>query len=360
MTLTKRQIVIEGIREKIEKGEFPEDKLPGERELAQLFGVGRNTLRSALKHLEDEKIITRRRRLGTSVIRDASNQCKGVAAIMVCPRGHFYSDVYGSLLEAVSNAGYSVHSIDTGPFKKGRQRSIQSMEYALKVLMRKNPSLLLLAGYAGNTINILNRDKRHPYILLDWLDSDIENLFTGVWFDYRKAGYLAGKYLLDRSCRRPLLFAGYIPFRVRFNPAAYSHHKDKLMIEGFKKAMDEGGIDPETTVITSQEFSNPKHLQLLKELCLYRKCIPDGFCGMADILTVNFMNELKESCGGIIPDDIVFSGIGNTPWSHGDAERRFTSVDLNIQGLVECVLQQAALPVERRQDILVEPQLIIR
>ncbi len=359
MALTKRQIVTEQIREMIVKDDFPDDRLPGERELAQHFNVGRNTLRSALKTLEDEKIIVRKRKIGTSVSRLAQCHNMGVAGIFTRTSGHFYSDVYCSLLKAVTNTGYTVHSIATGPFKNGRQRNIQSLEHALDVLLRKNPKLLLVAGYASNVITILNRIRRQPYILLDWRDSDTENLFTGVLFDYRKAGYLAGKYLLEKSCRKPLLFTGYVPINVRFNPAAYCHHKDKLMIDGFKRAMDEGGIDPETSVVGSQELSAKRHLKLLGELCLHKKCLPDGFCSVSDYYTVLFMNELKETYGSL-PDDIVFSGIGNTPWSNGDADINFTSVDLNIQGLVDNVLQQAALPVEKRRNILVEPQIIIR
>ena len=56
------------LRQKILNGEFqPGDKLPTEEELSELFKVSRITVRTSLTHLEAEKLIERRRPLGTFV-----------------------------------------------------------------------------------------------------------------------------------------------------------------------------------------------------------------------------------------------------------------------------------------------------
>ncbi|GGN62401.1 GntR family transcriptional regulator [Oceanobacillus indicireducens] len=63
-------IVIEQIREKINNGELePGEQLPSETALAKALGVSRNTLREALRILEEENIIIRKHGIGTFVNR---------------------------------------------------------------------------------------------------------------------------------------------------------------------------------------------------------------------------------------------------------------------------------------------------
>ncbi|WP_440896955.1 GntR family transcriptional regulator [Amphibacillus sp. Q70] len=60
--------VIEQIREKINKGELePGQRLPSEMDFAKQLHVSRNTLREALRILEEENIIIRRHGIGTFV-----------------------------------------------------------------------------------------------------------------------------------------------------------------------------------------------------------------------------------------------------------------------------------------------------
>ncbi len=63
-------IVIEEIRKKINNGELePGEQLPSEAELAKELGISRNTLREALRILEEENIIIRKHGVGTFVNR---------------------------------------------------------------------------------------------------------------------------------------------------------------------------------------------------------------------------------------------------------------------------------------------------
>ncbi|RLL46900.1 GntR family transcriptional regulator [Oceanobacillus piezotolerans] len=61
-------IVIEQIKEKINNGELePGERLPSEMMFAKELGVSRNTLREALRILEEENIIIRKHGIGTFV-----------------------------------------------------------------------------------------------------------------------------------------------------------------------------------------------------------------------------------------------------------------------------------------------------
>ncbi len=58
----------EALRAAIERGDFPAgSQLPSELELITMLGVSRTTLREALRTLEEQQFITRRRGLGTYV-----------------------------------------------------------------------------------------------------------------------------------------------------------------------------------------------------------------------------------------------------------------------------------------------------
>jgi GntR family transcriptional regulator len=59
------------LRHAIERGLFPDGRLPTERELGEQYEVSRLTVRSALRRLEDEGLIERHRARGTFVRPDA-------------------------------------------------------------------------------------------------------------------------------------------------------------------------------------------------------------------------------------------------------------------------------------------------
>lgn len=62
------QIVMESVLEKIESGELnPNDQLPSESELCEIYSVGRNTVRRALSELNNEGILRTIPGLGTFV-----------------------------------------------------------------------------------------------------------------------------------------------------------------------------------------------------------------------------------------------------------------------------------------------------
>src|SRR3990170_4253215 len=69
-TLTDQTVL--AIQEAIKQGKFPAgSQLPSEMELLQMLGVSRTTLREALRILEEQRLIRKRRGLGTFVLERA-------------------------------------------------------------------------------------------------------------------------------------------------------------------------------------------------------------------------------------------------------------------------------------------------
>ena len=355
--MTKTMTVLEKIRDMIRNDQFPDGQLPGERELAVQFQVGRNTVRAALAQLEQEGWIERHRKKGT-LIRNTSSD-KKLAGLIVRTEGDLCEDCYHYLLTEFIAAGYSVQTVSINPISAMTSKPNWMIKSAIRKLLEAEPKILAVDGYANDRLPLLDDIRIRNPIMFDFYDTYRRRDFTGVWFNYRKAGYLAGKYLLKKGCRRPVLFSQFVPPRVRFNPDTYGHHCDKLIIEGFRQAMTEGGIDPENAVISSCASTSKEHYSLLDHLTSHILRMPDGFCGARDILTVEFIKSLLENRGKI-PKNIVLAGIGNTQWSRESAVYPFTSVDLHPELLARTIVQQTALNPGNRQDIFIEPALIER
>ncbi|WP_347557900.1 GntR family transcriptional regulator [Robbsia sp. KACC 23696] len=72
--------VCERIRAEIRAGRFmPDARLPSERELASLFGVGRPAVREAIGALQNEGLVVTRRNSGTYVVANAPDVLSNIA-----------------------------------------------------------------------------------------------------------------------------------------------------------------------------------------------------------------------------------------------------------------------------------------
>lgn len=71
--------IVDDVRSRIESGQWKEgQKLPGERELCNLYGVARGTLKAAFSELQKAGLIRQVRGSGTYVEkRDGERECFG-------------------------------------------------------------------------------------------------------------------------------------------------------------------------------------------------------------------------------------------------------------------------------------------
>ena len=358
--MTKIHSVKMQLYEMIVSGQFPNGKLPGERELALLLQAGRNTIRTALQELSESGLIERHRRRGTLIRNYREKTCSGLAGLIMRTEGYLCEACYNHILTQLISAGYSVQTVSTSPICRRVYKHKEGIiDKAILRLLCSNPEVLVVDGYINRRIPQIEAIKRRKPVMFDFYDSPYERDFSGVWFDYRKAGYLAGKFLIEKGCRRPVLFSQFVPPYVRFNSDAYSHHCDKLIIQGFRQAMTEGGIDSENAVISCSAVTKKEHYSILGQLASHTSCIPDGFCGARDELTVEFLRYLQLRRGNV-PKDITLVGIGNTNRCQESSLYPFSSVDLNPEILAQAIVQQAGLEPGKREDILIEPTLIER
>lgn len=182
---------------------------------------------------------------------------------------------------------------------------------------------------------------------------------TGVWFDYQEAAYQAARYLMANGCRHPLLILHGLPLKVRFNPVNYQRHREKQMIQGFNQAPTEYDLYGNDFILDPGFHGLSNYDEWIIRIMRDAKLRPEGILGSADSLLLRPMKEamllnLK------IPGDILFVGIGNTPWSSVDSMHPFSSVDLQLENAAENIIEQVLLPPPKRKDIYIKPKLIIR
>jgi DNA-binding LacI/PurR family transcriptional regulator len=61
-----------------------------------------------------------------------------------------------------------------------------------------------------------------------------------------------------------------------------------------------------------------------------------------------------------VPEEILFVGIGNTPWSSVDSIHPFSSVDLQLDATAEKIVEQVLQPPAKRKDVFIKPKLVVR
>jgi len=355
-TGAKTEMVLEFLREKICNDSFPNGQLPRETDLCEMLGVSRVTVRRALANLSASGIIVRRQRAGT-FLREKALDRQSVIGIMMCTQGHGCSDLYSLLSEKLSARGFSTQVVS---FQRStsEDRSIQRQQQVLRLLTQPSRGIIV-EGYVLGDLPCLDSLQRNAPVLFGFFDSPQALEASGVWFDYEDGAYQAARFMLRNGCRRPLLIMHSIPFQVRFNPINYQRHREKQIIVGFNKALAEAGLDGNDFVFGPTLLGKSKDEELIIRIMQDSKLRPDGILGSADVL---LMRPLKEALRLKLkmPGDILFVGIGNTPWSSGDSIHPFSSVDLQLETASEKIVEQVLLAPEKRKDIFIKPKLVVR
>lgn len=347
------------IRNNITSGKYADGKLPGERILASTLNLGRCTIRTALQLLEDEGLIEKRYKSGTFIKPKSAPKYKGTAGLIARDKGHFYKDIHDEIYSALSNAGYSVQSIPTAylTFTKKAQALKQRMEIQIRELLKSSPSVIIISGYCYGQIPLKKELEKYNPIIFDYYDFRQKDIPAGVWFDFESIGYMAGKYLVENGCRKPLFVSHYIPISVRLDNDFYQHHREKLLIDGFKKALREAKIDTECCIFDSFAANLKNYHSAIEAFCLSKCYVPDGICGSSDSIAAQFLQIYRENSIKL-PKNFICMGIGNTPWSNNPTLKPFTTIDLNLSEAAQAIMKEAKKTPEKRKNVYIKPILI--
>jgi len=149
-TLTDQTVL--AIQEAIKQGKFPAgSQLPPEMELLQMMGISRTTLREALRILEEQRCIRKRRGLGTFVMEQA------IVKEM--------SRNFG-ITEMISQAGYTAGTRD---FKISVEKASTALAEKLSIPDASITVVIERVRTANDTPIVFTRDVLPQELLAGWI-----------------------------------------------------------------------------------------------------------------------------------------------------------------------------------------------
>lgn len=287
-------VVKEYILSKIKKGElFPEDRIPSERELMDLFQVSRITVRKAIDELAIEGYIYRLQGIG-AFVQKPSPKAQVVSSKLVGVFLTTASDVLSvgilrGLEEYLSVLGF--HPVvqfsdnDENSEKEKLDRLIQLQVAGFIILPH-------LCSLSDQTLLDLVKQKK-PLIFVDRTIEGLE--YHSVQSDNQKGAYDITRHLLETHGYKKIAFVSWESTKV-------SSVRERLY--GAKKACDEFGGNLQLIQIEKTQ---------IKELHqLVRKF--DAIFACTDLLAIEIISHLQ-AYKIRIPEDIAVVGFDDRPFS---------------------------------------------
>lgn len=334
------------LREKIQRGEYPLGTfLPPERALSQQYGVERPTLRNALRLLEEQEYIEKRRGAGSRVIRaELSPSAKPSANTIV----YAMPDSVGSrgpqpyhieicaLLEKLCGAhGMSVIYTQAKVMGETLPQWIYSGDILGTIWVSEvNPQLLEGAKRAGL-----------PSILF----CSSSKLFPKINLDDVAAGYLATTHLIERGCRRIAHISGM---------ESYLNTNGRL--EGYRRALLANGLIYRPEDVCSGDWSYESGFRAAEEI-LDSAPDTDGIFAANDRMACGALNAALQS-GRSIPENLKIVGVDDIEQAQ-NINIPLTTIAFSQQDIASAMFMMLNGVFERTPvpgEIVIPARLILR
>jgi len=290
------------ILERIASGEFaPDEAIPSERKLAELYGVSRITVVKALNELAQEGILERRHGKGTFVSASPQRIPTQVAARKVVGfmapvlTDPYLFDVVRGVENAATSNGYHLVIICTN------EDAAHEAEYILGARQQGLAGLVVYPMHGEP-----NRDAFEQALRAGVLFVLVDRYYTGMAVDYVVSDDEGGSYALTRH----LLDLGHR--RIAFVPW-YEIQCTSVQgrLRGYQRALQEAGVPADDDLVWFDLYPR-RTLRGGNERQLKPLLVASGATA---VVAVNFviatylLRDLR-ACGLDIPQDISLVGFG--------------------------------------------------
>lgn len=354
MNKIKYNKLIDDIKIQIKQKKYqPGDRLPSENAFAKEYEISRQTIRKALKVLEDEGYIFAVHGKGTFVSERVrhTKQSKNIAVITTYLSDYIFPRVIQGIDKVFSENGYSIILKTTGNSQTAEARCIEE-------LLSKDIDGLIIEPsrsqiYCKHLSLFEQMDEYSiPYLFIQGYFEELSDI-PGVFVDDEKGGYLITNYLISRGCKDI-----YGVFKVD-DVQGINRHK------GYVRALQEHGIlyNPDKVIWFHTEDREVKPREVIGSLV--KKGIKmDAVVCYNDQIAVEVIRTFQ-AYGTKVPNEVSVTGFDNSLPSKNNIVP-ITTVshpqELLGQKAAELMLQMIkGEKIEKyKSHIIMEPKIIVR
>ncbi|ENP8449548.1 substrate-binding domain-containing protein [Vibrio parahaemolyticus] len=271
------------------------------------------------------------------------NRTKTIGMLVTTSTNPFFGEVVKGVERSCYHKGYSLILCNTEGDNKRMRQSINTL-----LQKRVDGLILMCSSLEGERIDVFERYPDIPVVVMDWGPM----LFTSdkIQDNSLRGGYLAAKYLID---------CGHTEIGCITGPLI--KHQAQMRYEGYKRAMNEAGLEFNANWIIESDFECEGGYQAFKKMA-ERGTLPSSIFVSNDMMAMGVINAANE-LGIKVPDDLSIIGYDDIHIA------KFMSPSLTTihqpkyrlgQAAVETLVRRLDDKSNEAQVVQLEPTLVVR
>ncbi|HCE2448702.1 TPA: substrate-binding domain-containing protein [Vibrio parahaemolyticus] len=271
------------------------------------------------------------------------NRTKTIGMLVTTSTNPFFGEVVKGVERSCYHKGYSLILCNTEGDNERMRQSINTL-----LQKRVDGLILMCSSLEGERIDVFERYPDIPVVVMDWGPM----LFTSdkIQDNSLRGGYLAAKYLID---------CGHSEIGCITGPLI--KHQAQMRYEGYKRAMNEAGLEFNANWIIESDFECEGGYQAFKKMA-ERGTLPSSIFVSNDMMAMGVINAANE-LGIKVPDDLSIIGYDDIHIA------KFMSPSLTTihqpkyrlgQAAVETLVRRLDDKSNEAQVVQLEPTLVVR
>ncbi|WP_053349185.1 substrate-binding domain-containing protein [Vibrio alginolyticus] len=271
------------------------------------------------------------------------NRTKTIGMLVTTSTNPFFGEVVKGVERSCYQKGYSLILCNTEGDNERMRQSINTL-----LQKRVDGLILMCSSLEGERIDVFERYPDIPVVVMDWGPM----LFTSdkIQDNSLRGGYLAAKYLID---------CGHTEIGCITGPLI--KHQAQMRYEGYKRAMNEAGLEFNANWIIESDFECEGGYQAFKKMA-QRGALPSSIFVSNDMMAMGVINAANE-LDIKVPDDLSIIGYDDIHIA------KFMSPSLTTihqpkyrlgQAAVETLVRKLDDKSNDAQVVQLEPTLVVR